>query len=75
MANVDPVTERPQSRPKLKSCVVPQVRLRSFADTEVAKKKDADFHPPLQRWLHDASKYRTEYWTGAEDHECTEDTK
>ena len=29
----------------------------------------------LQRWLHDASKYRTEYWTGAEDHECTEDTK
>ena len=27
----------------------------------------------LQRWLHDASKYRSEYWTGGENHECTED--
>lgn len=29
----------------------------------------------LQRWLHEAAKYRTEYWTGAENHECTEDAK
>lgn len=29
----------------------------------------------LQRWLHDASKHRSDYWTGGENHECTEDVR
>ncbi|MEQ1515320.1 MAG: amidohydrolase family protein [Usitatibacteraceae bacterium] len=29
----------------------------------------------LQRWLHDQSRLRTEYWTGADSHECTEDMR
>lgn len=29
----------------------------------------------LQRWLHDASKHRGDYWTGGENHECTEDVR
>ncbi len=29
----------------------------------------------LQRWLHDMSKHRGDYWNGGEHHECTEDAR